>query len=322
LGSTAQTFVTQQAGTAAGFALEYDPATDKWAFSRSQTDGDNPVVDRAESSTPAVANAWTNLIGTFNKSTGQLSLYVNGASSGMTGDDFPIAANGPLVIGRGFANGVATNYTNGSIANVQVFQRVVGPADTYDIWAPPPTQQAASGVGSPSPLRLGATVGSNTVAVPNDPSDLLNQAIGNSPNLRTVIVSLGANDVLANVSASIIEQNLTAVMGAGRAFGLTNLHRSDFTGVHVLVTTIPPLGLAASDAREQLREQVNADIIKNYVNYGATGYIDFNAQVTSSTAGQVSAALLTNGLPNATYYQDLANAVAVAVNNFPPTAQL
>lgn len=322
LGSTAQTFVTQQAGKASGFALEYDPATGKWAFSRAQTDGTNPVVDRAESSTPAAANTWTNLIGTFSKATGQLSLYVNGASSGVIGDDVPIAANGPLVIGRGFVNGVATNYTNGSVANVQVFQRVVGPVDTYDIWAPPPTQQTAPGVGSPSPLRLGATVGSNTVAVPNDPSDLLNQAIGTSPNLRTVIVSLGTNDVLANVSASIIEQNLTAVMGAGRAFGLHNLHRPDFSGVHVIVTTIPPLGLAGSDAREQLREQVNSDIIHNFVDLGADGYVDFDAQVTGGTAGQVNAALLTNGVPNATYYQDLANAVAVAVNNFPPTAQL
>ena len=90
-----------------------------------------------------------------------------------------------------------------------------------------------------------------------------------------------------------------------------------------LLSTIPPLGLGASDPREAIREQVNADIKARPHDFNADGYIDFNSTVVSSTApNQINSAYLTNNSPNAGYYQALADAVINAVNNAPPTGKL
>lgn len=323
VGSTAQTFVTQQASKDSGFALEYDPATGKWAFSRVETDTENPVIDRAESADPAVANTWTNLVGTFNGGTGELHLYVDGASAGQAFDNTPIAANGPLVIGHGYVNGAANNYVNGSIADVEVYQRQLSAQDANGLWANKPGQQPAPGASAPSMYDTGVTDSATTQALPGCPATMLGQDLAGLPNLRTVVVTLGANDVLDGVKPSDVELNITAIVSSSRAFGLKNSYRPDGSLVHVLLSTIPPLGLAASDPREAIREQVNADIKAKPHDFNADGYIDFNSTVVSSTApNQINSAYLTNNSPNAGYYQALANAVINAVNNAPPTGKL
>jgi hypothetical protein len=321
LGSTFQTYVVQQAGTDSGLYLEYDGGTGDWSFSRVETDTIDPVVDRAESSAPAKAGVWTHLAGTFSQGTGQMVLYVNGADVGETVDNTPIAATGPFVIGHGYFDGAADNYASGSVANVQVYQRMLGPLDVAELWDAAAPQQPAPGAGAPTPLMIGSSVDNSTQALPNCPSTILTETLGGQPNLRTVIVALGANDVLNDVSLATIEKNLTAITSSTRAFGLENLHRADGSRIHVLLTTVPPLGLGANDPREPIREQLNSDIMHNAGDFDADGYINFDSAL-QSTAGQVPAALLTNGLPNATYYQDLANAVVNAISTFPPTAQL
>ncbi len=321
LGTASQTYLTQQAGTDSGFSLGYDGGTGDWSFSRVETDTTDPVVDSAESSGPAKAGVWTNLIGTFSEATGQMVLYVNGAYGGQAIDNTPIASSGPFVIGHGFANGAVGNYANGSVANVQVYQRLLGALDVDDLFDAAAPQQPAPGAGAPSPYLDGSTNAATNQALPNSPSTILTESLGGEPNLRTVIVALGANDVLNNVPLATIEKNLTAIISSTRAFGLENLHRSDGTRIHVLLTTVVPLGLGQSDPREALREQLNSDIIHNAGDFDADGYLNFDSAVQGS-AGQVNGSLLTNGLPNATYYQDLANAVVSAINTFPPTAQL
>jgi hypothetical protein len=136
-----------------------------------------------------------------------------------------------------------------------------------------------------------------------------------------VILSLGTNDVIDGAGETRIKQDLTALILKARAFGLTNRMRPDDNQIQVVLTTIPPLGLSSSDQREQVREQINADVAANYTNYGADGYVDFDKAVTGPTEGQAAANLLTNGQPNATYYTDLANAILIALK-FPPKITL
>lgn len=323
LGSAAQTFVVQEATYGSGFYLEYDPGTGKWAFSRVETDTKGAVVDRAESTDPANTTDWTNLVGTFNGATGELHLYVNGQSEGQAFDNTPIAANGPLVIGHGFSDGAANNYLDGSIANVQVYQWDLSAQDVNGLWANQPSEQPAPGAGAPSMFNTGVTDSATTQALPGCPDTILSQDLAGLPNLRTVVVTLGANDVLDGVKVSDIEQNIQAIVSSTRAFGLKNQHRPNGTLVHVLLSTIPPLGLSASDPREAIRKQVNNDITTKPLNFNADGYIDLNSTVVSSTApNEIDSSYLTDNSPNAAYYQALANAVINALHHLPPTAQL
>lgn len=320
--STWQTFVTQQASNATGFSLEYDGGTNRFTFSRAETDTTNPTVDRAESNTAPQTNTWTHLVGTFDATNGTMTLYVNGHEVGSAVDNSAIGATGKLVIGRGFTNGGACNFTNGSISDVRVYQRALTALDIPELANGTSPQQPAPGAGVLSAYGIGNTSGNVSQVLPIDSDTLLNQTLLDRPNVRSVIVSLGAGDILAGESMALIKQNLTAVINANRAFGLRNLLRQDGNPIHVIATTIPPLGLASSDPREQIREQLNDDIRNNRNNYGADGLVDFDAAVTGSTPGQLNSSCVTNGMPNATYYSDLANAVSVALLGLPQTAQL
>ena len=314
LGSAWQTFVVQQANQVSGFSLDYDGSTGDWAFSRAESDRPGATIDRAESSSPAQANAWTYLTGTFDAGTGALSLFVNGGFAGTTVDNMPLAATGPLVIGRGFG-GAANDFVTGDIADVQVYQRSLSATDVHDLFEIPGAQPAA-GAGAPSGFNTAITDGTNNRILPTCPATELDQSLAGEPNLRTVILSLGANDVIDGASVTRIEDDIKALVLKNRAFGLVNRFRPDGSQIMIVLTTIPPLGL--TDWRESVREKVNSDIATNFADFGAVGgYVDFDKAVTAPTEGQVAANLLTNGRPNAAYYTDLADAVLAGLR-FPP----
>ena len=130
-----QTFLVQQAGTGGGFYLERDGGSGDWSFSRVETDTTNPAGDRAESSSPATTGVWTHLVGTFDAGSGTMTLYVNGTTAGTAIDHTPIASTGPVDIGHGFYNGVAGNYANASIADVQLYQSTLDASEVSQLYA-------------------------------------------------------------------------------------------------------------------------------------------------------------------------------------------
>ncbi len=139
-------------------------------------------------------------------------------------------------------------------------------------------------------------------ASPDNSGTILNASVLDEPNLRNVVVSIGASDILAGVQANVIETNIKAIDQQinNARYGIANYDRPDGTQVPILLTTIPPLGLSASDAREIQRQQVNTDIINGFTNFSATGYVDLDNATTSDTPG------------SAAYYSDVANAIANA----------
>ncbi|HEX4221054.1 MAG TPA: LamG domain-containing protein, partial [Pseudonocardiaceae bacterium] len=173
LNGNAQTFVAQQGTDSSGFALEYQPTSSTggvWSFSRTETDGMNPtVVDRAESTTPAQANTWTLLTGTFDIGSAVMNLYVDGAFAAQSADPNPISSPGPLVIGHGF-DGAANNFVTGDIADVQVYQRALSATDVHDLWETPGSQQPAAGAGAPSDFNTAITDGTNNHILPTSPA--------------------------------------------------------------------------------------------------------------------------------------------------------
>ncbi|HUN33682.1 MAG TPA: LamG-like jellyroll fold domain-containing protein [Trebonia sp.] len=116
-----QTVVSQDAGTADGFALKYWGSSGGWQFMRPNSDTSDPSNDNANSSASASTGTWTFLVGTYNADYGTMTLYVNGAQSGSSADYSPIESDGPLRIGASKWGGNLGSWLDGSVSGVQVY---------------------------------------------------------------------------------------------------------------------------------------------------------------------------------------------------------
>ncbi|MFE4966336.1 protein kinase [Streptomyces sp. NPDC056660] len=114
------TAVSQDAGAVSGFYLQYSAAENRWAFAR-------PGL-RALSYTVPKPGVWTHLVGVYEGPRNQLVLYVGGTQEAGIDDSNPVAAQGPLVIGRATADGGPSDWFPGSIKQVQVFRRALSAA--------------------------------------------------------------------------------------------------------------------------------------------------------------------------------------------------
>jgi hypothetical protein len=120
------TVVSQSGTTTSGFVLYYSSGLNRWAFNMQQTDGMNPVIDRAASDQPPQLGVWTHLAGVFDATTHQIRLYVNGvpqstpATHTSTWD-----AAGAVQVGRERYQGVQQNYLAGDVDEVKVFDRLL-----------------------------------------------------------------------------------------------------------------------------------------------------------------------------------------------------
>lgn len=81
--------------------------------------------------------------------------------------------------------------------------------------------------------------------------------------------------------------------------------------VRMTLTAIPPLGLAATDPREQARRALDDDIRLNYSDYHADQIVDIAAAVQDPTnTNLIRGTYLTTNKPNDAYH----NAVTAAFN--------
>ncbi|MEV6971834.1 LamG-like jellyroll fold domain-containing protein, partial [Hamadaea sp. NPDC051192] len=129
-----QTAVSQDASVNSGFNLMYMKGSNRWSFTRNLTDTTNSGSATALSTAAPTLNTWTHLVGVYNAANGQMTLYANGTAQGTATDTTPIAANGPLVIGRERYNGANDLPFNGSIGNVQTYQRALSAADVSSLY--------------------------------------------------------------------------------------------------------------------------------------------------------------------------------------------
>ena len=117
-----ETILSQDGVDDSGFYLQYSGIAQRWAFSRVTTDSDaDPSGIRALSTTMPALYTWTQLVGVFNGSDNQMSLYVNGVLEGTATDTSPFAATGVLAIGRAQFDGQPTDWFNGAADNIEVF---------------------------------------------------------------------------------------------------------------------------------------------------------------------------------------------------------
>ncbi|MDX8054727.1 LamG-like jellyroll fold domain-containing protein [Lentzea sp. BCCO 10_0798] len=304
--TTAQTAVSQEGANADGFALHYSPTTRRWIFTLRGSDSTTSPWVRDMPSWDEATTDWTHLTGTFDAETRTAKLYVNGKLQGAIYDVIPFAANGKFVIGRslsGASNHV--NWFNGNVSDVRAHQRVLTVNDALLSYQQPDF--------APFP-NTGVLLGP-------DYKTEIERSVLSSANARTALVALGSAELLRGVPADQVRASLTDLINSRT--GLKKQLRQDGTALHVVLTTIPPLGLAAGDPREVQRQQLNADMLTNYRNYDADHIVDFDAAVRDSgDASKVAAQYLTNGMPNDAYHGRLAEYLAEAVNDFPPRAEL
>jgi hypothetical protein len=280
--------VAQTVATQGGFALGTDGT--KWSMTVAGV--------RTLSVTDIEPGRWTHLVVTYDAATHFLHMYVDSfLQSYAIGGTF--AGGGSFVIGSGL---------KGSVADVRTFQGVGSYSDAGLLYWGEPAYGPMPGLGAPAAVLSRQT---------------LDTTVLNQPQLRTVVVALGANDLLCGYSTSGAEQNLTQLLQSTSATGIRNTRRTDGNFVRVVITTIPAMGLADNDPREQRRKQVNADLLTNYTRYGADDVIDTATPTTDPQhPNQLKPEYVTAGTLNPAYHNAISDIVANAITKFPPDAQL
>ncbi|MET9565519.1 LamG domain-containing protein [Streptomyces tauricus] len=119
-------------------SLSYSPGDQRWGFTRSATDANDPVWVRSPADQPATLNVWTHLAGVFDTEgdtdpkNDTIQLYVNGRPQGQPVNLYakssaylPWSASGGLNIGRSPGG----QYFHGRVDEVAVWQYALEPVD-------------------------------------------------------------------------------------------------------------------------------------------------------------------------------------------------
>lgn len=124
-----QTVVSQDGPQSSGFALQYLPTTQKWAFVLSEQDAANPRWLTVQSATDARAGEWVHLAGVYDAAARQIRLYVQGTLVGSEPANVLANVAGDLVVGRGRQAGAGgdTAYLSGMVDDVHVWTGVRTP---------------------------------------------------------------------------------------------------------------------------------------------------------------------------------------------------
>jgi hypothetical protein len=166
--ATFQTAVGQLGANTSAFFLQYNAG--RWSFTTHNTDVSNSAGALAVSPVSAAqTQTWTHLTGVYDAQGNQLRLYVNGTLAGSATRPGVWNASGPLTIGHVRAGGAPTNFWNGDIAEVRVWDRVLSTPEISPMSATLVGRWRLDGDGTDSsPFGRTATPASGTVAWTDD----------------------------------------------------------------------------------------------------------------------------------------------------------
>lgn len=128
------TAVSQNGTAASSFVLSYNGSN--WAFAVHSADSNNPTPYRLAASAQVVAGRWTHLVGVYDAGPHQIQIYVNGVLAGTMANVSPYDSRSTLDIGRARWASNWTDWFPGSVDDVQVWNRVLYPADIQAIANP------------------------------------------------------------------------------------------------------------------------------------------------------------------------------------------
>ncbi|WP_344126469.1 carboxypeptidase regulatory-like domain-containing protein [Luedemannella flava] len=140
-GTEQKGIVTASGSRTSAFTLGYSGPDNKWRFAIAGSDVDAPTVYAVLSNATATANKWTHLTGSYNASTGQVQLYVNGvlqtATATVSGG---FNATGSVVVGRRLWAGAYTGYFGGLVDDVRLYNFVETATRVGELAAPLPAK--------------------------------------------------------------------------------------------------------------------------------------------------------------------------------------
>lgn len=127
------TAVSEDGDQSSAFFLQYCGDVKAFSFSFANTRAlatsvGDPKQDR-----------WYHLVGTYSHKDGMLRIYVDGAPAGSLPDQNPEVPSGHLVIGRAKYQGKGTDFWNGNISDVHVYNRALSPAEVTTLAAHEPS---------------------------------------------------------------------------------------------------------------------------------------------------------------------------------------
>jgi len=126
-----QTFASIDGNNVSGFFLQYCAACGRFAFSALASDNSSATPTRAVSNAAPTIGTWYHLVGVYDAGAKSISLYVNGVLQQTVSYTTAWRAPFHTVIGRGKFNGTGTDFVNGAIDDVWMFNRVLSQQEIY-----------------------------------------------------------------------------------------------------------------------------------------------------------------------------------------------
>ncbi|GIG93223.1 carboxypeptidase regulatory-like domain-containing protein [Plantactinospora endophytica] len=135
---TAQQVVLAANGTRTfSYALSYAGSGNRWRFTMTGTDADNPTLYAASSDAAPVAGKWTHLAGVYETSTRTLTLFVNGVPQATTATlTGGFNATSDVTVGKRRWNGGDDSFFTGAVDDVRIYNYAETPAKIAEMAVP------------------------------------------------------------------------------------------------------------------------------------------------------------------------------------------
>jgi hypothetical protein len=162
--------VSQLADSTGAFQLGIGENSQWWFMMKIQDRTGLEYAAWAEGPMIKPANRWVHLAGVHDHEAGMIRLYVDGDLAGETPFTTPVAATGPMIIGRAQFDGTPGNFWPGAIADVAAYQTALTATQIGELHAtttpagPPPPRPEPD----PSTYADGLLNGTWDYVIPND----------------------------------------------------------------------------------------------------------------------------------------------------------
>ncbi|WP_329576548.1 LamG domain-containing protein [Kitasatospora sp. NBC_01250] len=286
-------FVTQAGTNVPSFYLQYSKAFGGWAFIANSSDATSPSAYYSAHTSSAALNTWTHLVGTFDSSTGTMSLYVNGSLAATGNNPSPWSGTGGLTIGASKTpNNGTFDIANGQVSNVQVYQRAVSATEAQTLYT--------NG-------RNGGTVGSSNTQTTNWTYDKRGMpASVTDPNGNTTQYTYDEAGNLAVTTAPAVP--VEAVGGTSvTAHPVTT---SGFNTFGEAVEELDPNGNETTTAYDADGQKVS-QTLPNYTPPGATSPVGGQSSWTYDAEGNVLSTTRPGGETTQVQYTQLGDVAQV-----------
>ncbi|MGN9807088.1 LamG domain-containing protein [Micromonospora sp. L32] len=205
-----------------------------WYFHTFSADSPTHTRTSVAASPPAAVNVWQHITGVYDAGLGEIRIYVNGVEAGKQPLSSLWSSTGVMQIGRVHYNGVQSNYFEGEIDDVRLWDRVIDPDedlepilkpvlvgewDMEDPNNPAPRQQAdTSGYNRPVTLSEPATAADFCADGYNFTTGLcLDGTSGTADTAGQVLRTEGSWTVMARVKPSAFTAYHTVLSQCGTA---------------------------------------------------------------------------------------------------------